>query len=219
MRYPDIVSLGGNCQVKEAFLKWQKTLPDFSRDSLHHPGNHLFDWTITGPWELIKLLKNDFSGIFEKGSIVAKDETDGRMNFVKDTGSGILFHHLFTRNNDWTDQATVDAEFDDRAVKVAYLVEKMRAVMNSEHLINFIYRGDIEAVGAEHMIAALDYRRAGRPYTLTNVTYGEPGYDPAAISDKLRTSILPADNSWHLDSWSPVFESICRENESLLKPA
>ena len=212
MRYPEIISLGQNCEVKENLIAWWEELSErdqaFDRDCLQHRGNHLFDWNITDHWRLVEILTRNLDGIFERHNLHALEKTDGVHNYVRDDGTGILFHHTFTRINGFASQETVDLEYDEKLPKIRYLVEKFRAILKSESHIYFVRRGDADTISVQRMIETFDAIRAGRPYSLIIVSYSPCDHKSSDISPNLTEFSIPLEEAWKLEHWRPIFNFI-----------
>jgi hypothetical protein len=105
-----VVSLGGNCMVTMEMRKFYGI-----------EAANLFDWWITPGDALVRLIENDFEGLFAAGNL----QMVGDRRSVANLRYGLLHHHDFPRNDAEDRVVAITAQDVERnREKFAYLKKR-----------------------------------------------------------------------------------------------
>ena len=122
-----VVSLGGNCMVTMEMRKF------FGIQAAN-----MFDWWITPGEGLVRLIENDFDGLFSKENL----QLVGPRRSVANLRYGILHHHDFPRND--VEDCVVAIRQEDlqrNREKFAYLKKRWDDLANNPDPVLFIRYG------------------------------------------------------------------------------
>ena len=122
-----VVSLGGNCMVTMEMRKF------FGIQAAN-----MFDWWITPGGGLVRLIENDFDGLFSKENL----QLVGPRRSVANLRYGILHHHDFPRND--VEDCVVAIRQEDlerNREKFAYLKKRWDDLANNPDPVLFIRYG------------------------------------------------------------------------------
>lgn len=150
-----IVSLGGNCMATMEMRKF-----------FGITAANLFDWWITPGDALVRMIENDFEGLFSRENL--KIIGDGRS--VANMRYGILHHHDFPRNENNDRVETIrDQDLRRNLDKFAYLKRRWDDLADNQGPVLFVRWGwninepllagiPADPIGADsaRLIAALD---------------------------------------------------------------
>jgi hypothetical protein len=209
--YPEMISLGLNCEVRAMIDTWHSELsevdPEFQDGVLLHTGNNFFDWNISHPWDVAKCIDTGFSDIFKKENLISREHTDGALNYVEDIGSGIYFHHTFSRLGNITDQATIEREYDEKAEKISYLVDKFLNILKSPKFLFFIRRGNESGPELQAIITAIKRHRSHLPFYFINVRWEHLEEVPPEVTPHFVQFVMTGPYGT-FSLWRPIFEKI-----------
>lgn len=122
-----VVSLGGNCMVTMEMRKYFAT-----------EAANLFDWWITPADALVRLIENDFEGLFTPENL----QMVGDRRSVANLRYGLLHHHDFPRNDEEDRVIAITPEHIERnQQKFAYLKKRWDALADNEGPVLFLRYG------------------------------------------------------------------------------
>jgi hypothetical protein len=119
-----VVSLGGNCMVTMEMRKYYGI-----------EAANLFDWWITPGDALVRLIEDDFEGLFETGNL----QMVGDRRSVANLRYGLLHHHDFPRNDEEDRVVAITAQDIERnREKFAYLKKRWDDLGDNDGPVLFV---------------------------------------------------------------------------------
>jgi len=172
MTYDVIVGLGSNCAAKSAINVYCdrkiRELKLFACCTNDARGCYPFDWVLISNYDaIIRNLLCDFHGFFEKKSLVLVGHSFGGKLYrsAYDPENEILYNHLFTKPDGLvTTPEVFEAEFEEKADKVRYLLGKFCALRSKRVL--YVITGSISVSTASELAHALTIYRGNDDFTL-----------------------------------------------------
>jgi hypothetical protein len=207
----DLVSLGVNCEVAHNIKLWRQHLVDSGNNASTHElqsdGSQFFDWNICTLRSVIDCIRTDFSNVFMRENIKVRDEKVGTFNYVDDEGSGIRFHHTFSRINDITTEDIVAREYDEKYEKTQYLVGKFKGLYAARGFIFYLRRGDESLDELYQLVDALHARRENRQFVVVAIISRPPPTVHHSYMNNLLIVEMPYCGIWSgdPDRWMDLF--------------
>jgi hypothetical protein len=201
-RYDHIVALGGWCQCSYQVRR------RFGLEAAH-----IFDWWVTPTDSLVRLLTEDFSGLFEPGNMQVVGNTES----VMCAKYGVLHHHDFKRDpiDDKIIAEAVSAQCDDNKKKYAFLLSRLRAlrgrvlfIRHSNGYVQYRHQAETTAALVNEVVRLLDAKLPGLDdfdVLHLNVNLDKATLDPRVIMDAVDNH---GDESWNGSDagWDEMFE-------------
>lgn len=211
-----VVSLGGNCMVtKEMRLFYGIRAAN------------LFDWWITPGDGLVRLIENDFDGLFERENL----RLVGDRRSVANLRYGILHHHDFPRNDEEDRVVAIDEEHRRRNLeKFAYLKRRWDDLAHNRGAVLFVRWGwsmsellldglspDPACADPAKLVAALDRKFPQLDYQILLIDAPEVkrGYKKVLYRDSSAFTgsgerLIPANLQWKDNTviFSRLFSSV-----------
>jgi len=203
----EMISLGLNCEVAKNINLWRDTeLNDAEVNQFIEPainGGQFFDWNISSLSAVLKCISKDFDDVLLKTNIRVREEKTGTFNYIDDIGTGIRFHHLFSRINDITTEAIVEQEYDQKKSKVDYLVRKFLDSYLLTQPVFYLRRGDDSFAELKLLCDAIRKRRHGRPFFVVSIRADSLRED----AENLLVHHMPYTGVWSGDpnAWRDLF--------------